>query len=240
MPRLDRYQDPRRYEQLAGAYVLGTLCTPARRRFARLMAERPYIRQAVVDWERRLDPLSTRLRPVRPPARVWGNIRQEIQAEARAAARGAGFWNSLLLWRSGAVAALLLAATLLVQLSLPHSQHPPMPAYVAVLNSEKDVPMLIATATKAPMRLMVKKMDDMPLPSDQDLELWCLIKGSKRPWPMGVLTAGKETVFTLTEHEWQLFTNTTGLAVSMEPKGGSPEGVPTGPVMYKGPFVSML
>jgi anti-sigma-K factor RskA len=115
-----------------------------------------------------------------------------------------------------------------------------MPAYVAVLASDKDVPMLIATVTQAPMRLKVRKMDDMPLPPGQDLELWCLIKGSKRPWPMGVLSAGKETVFTLTEREWQLFANTTGLAVSMEPKGGSPEGVPTGPVMYQGPMVSML
>ncbi len=238
MPRLDRYQDPRLYEQLAGAYVLGTLSAPARRRFARLMAERPYIHQAVADWERRLAPLGTRLQPVPPPARVWSSIRREIQAEARAATRG--FWNSLLVWRAGAVVSLVLAATLLVQLSVAPTQPPPMPTYVAVLNSQKNVPMLIATVTHEPMRLKVKKMDDMPLPQDQDLELWCLIKGSERPWPMGVLADGKETVFTLTEREWRMFQDTTGLAVSMEPKGGSPKGVPTGPVMYQGPMVSML
>lgn len=238
MPRLDRYQDPRLYEQLAGAYVLGTLGAPARRRFVQLMAERPYLRQAVADWERRLDPLCNRLQPVPPPARVWSAIRREIQTEAHAATRG--FWNSLLVWRAAAVVALVLAATLLVQLSLPSVAPPPMPAYVAVLESEKDVPMLIATVTQAPMRLKVKKMDDMPMPQDQDLELWCLIKGSERPWPMGVLTAGKETVFTLTERQWRMFHDTTGLAVSMEPKGGSPKGVPTGPVMYQGPVVSVL
>src|SRR5680860_690344 len=71
MPRLDRYQDRKVYDALAGDYVLGTMGGRARRRFLELMAERGYIREAAGAWERRLHPLGLNIIPITPHPRVW-------------------------------------------------------------------------------------------------------------------------------------------------------------------------
>ena len=102
MSRLDRYQNPELYDQLAAEYVLGTLKGRARQRFVRLMDERPYIQAAVVEWQGRLDPLGERSPEVRPPSRVWRSIEREIRARDRAAQRAQAesrakpsFWQSV-------------------------------------------------------------------------------------------------------------------------------------------------
>lgn len=235
MPRLDRYQDPAVYERLAGACVLGTLRGRARMRFARLVEERPYIQQAVEDWERRLNPLATRVAAVEPPARVWRAIRREIAREIGARRRKAatGLWSSVVLWRSvTAVAVVLLAATLIFQ-SLP-APTPAMPDYLAVLQSEDEVPMLVATARQESRVVHVMAMEQPKMAADEDWELWAVPKGGGTPVSLGVLSRGKETIMKLDPQRWKMVNQANAFAVSLEPRGGSLTGAPTGPVMYTG------
>ena len=105
MPRIDRYQDPKLYEQLAGEYVLGTLQGRARQRFAQLVAQRSYLRNAVNQWEQRLDSLNTQITAQPPPQRVWRNISRELDIISNQAGRigQIGFWNNILLWRASSI-----------------------------------------------------------------------------------------------------------------------------------------
>ena len=51
-----KYDRPELREQLAAAYVLGTLTTRARKRFDRLLSEDRALQKLVADWVERLMP----------------------------------------------------------------------------------------------------------------------------------------------------------------------------------------
>jgi anti-sigma-K factor RskA len=85
---------------------------------------------------------------------------------------------------------------------------------------------LMATAERTG-ELVVRPTASITVPSDKDLELWALPQGETRPRSLGVLPAsGRQLTAPLAPN--------TQLLVSLEPKGGSPTGQPTGPVLYGG------
>lgn len=71
---------PELLDQLASAYVLGTLSARARRRVVRRMKTDPSLEQMVHAWEARLLPLALRLPPVTPPLKNWKAIESRIGA----------------------------------------------------------------------------------------------------------------------------------------------------------------
>jgi anti-sigma-K factor RskA len=242
MSRLDRYQNPELYELLCGEYVLGTMTGRVRRRFEQLIDERDYLQESVAVWERRLYPLAENIPPLTPHRRVWANIKKEIAFSNIQPHRSEkGLWNKLFLWRSVAFAALSLCAILLIQqFVVPNDGSSPMPSYISVLEADNRVPMFVATASRQSSSLIIKRMDSAGMSMNKDLELWCYMKEGDRPWSMGILTRKEQTVLPLTEHDWKTMAETRRLAISIEPMGGSPTGSPTGPVMYKGDFVSLI
>src|SRR5690242_10400048 len=70
------YDDPHLLDRLAAEYVFGSLPSRARRRFERLRQRLPAAEKAVLDWERRLMPLSGPVPAERPPGQVWNAIEQ--------------------------------------------------------------------------------------------------------------------------------------------------------------------
>ena len=65
------------------------------------------------------------------------------------------------------------------------------------------------------------------VPTDKDLELWALPQGESRPRSLAHgRRRERQLPVQLTPH--------TQWLVSLEPKGGSPTGQPTGPVLYAG------
>jgi anti-sigma-K factor RskA len=242
MPRIDRYQDPKLYERLAGEYVLGTLQGRARQRFAQLVEQRGYLRNAVNQWEQRLDPLSTQITAQSPPNRVWRNISRELDLiyNQSGRIRLIGFWNNILLWRSTTFTAIVFLIVSLFYSWLPHTPSPRSPSYLAVLKSNQDAPMFVATASFSPMQMKVMMMDESVMYPNKDLELWCVMKQSGETWSLGVLARKKETVFAMNQHEWQLMGDISSLTVSVEPMGGSPTGQPTGSKVYTGELMSLI
>ena len=80
--------------------------------------------------------------------------------------------------------------------------------------------------------LIIRPSTAIPVPADKDLELWSLAQGETRPRSLGVLPpSGKQVTESLAPN--------TQLLVSLEPKGGSPTGQPTGPVLYGGWLTTM-
>ena len=67
-------------------------------------------------------------------------------------------------------------------------------------------------------------------PSDRDLELWALPKGATKPISMGVMP--DKPVMMVAGHDMPM--KGLQLLISLEPRGGSPTGQPTGPVLYGG------
>ena len=225
---------PELHERLAAEYALGTLRGQARTRLRRWMQEDAGIARAVSEWEARLAPLAQTVAPKRPPARLWRDIEARLGPPNPAKDRRA-FWRALGLVASGAAAALVFM-TVLLTLQKPES------GYVALLSDQRtQKPALIVSARRDATELRVRTLDPAIQVSDASLELWALPKGGK-PKSLGLIFDGDKpganrAVLRLAAAADKTLSDVPMLAVSLEPRGGSPTGAPTGPVLYSGPCV---
>jgi anti-sigma-K factor RskA len=239
---------PELQDRLAAEYALGTLRGAARRRLQRWMREDAALAMAVARWEARLGPLAGAVAPVKPPARLWRAIEQQVGPAAGAP----GLWERIAFWRnlglvaSGMTAALLVANILVSQqpqeaapspvvLRVPAEQIPS--SYIAVLSEPKSQrAVLIAWAGQKSDKLWLRTLDAAIHVPDRSLELWALPK-TGAPKSLGLVAAGEKGELQLPAVADQSLGEVPALAVSLEPRGGSPTGAPTGPVLFSGPCV---
>ncbi len=221
-------------EALAGQYVLGTLRGLARARFERLMRSDRRLAEAVRGWEEHLLPLSEALPPVTPPERVWKGIVARIGGTTSASGwlsrRGVGWWRGL------ALSCLALAVVLAVALLKPAPELPEG-SLVVVLAGPDAKPALLASTSRGSRYLTVAAIAPLNLAADRALELWMLPERGN-PHSLGLVSAvapGGMVRIALPAAAEQALQDIPALAVSLEPKGGSPTGLPTGPVLYSGP-----
>ena len=235
---LSRPDRRERLDRLAAEYALGTLPARPRARLARAARDDPQVAAALREWEERLASLATALPGVAPSPHVWTRIvaRLGLQDGARAAPAGVFWWDRLAFWRTltaaGFAAALALGIALYAQ--RPVSE----PPIVAVLAGQDGKPALIASARRDDRFLLVKAVGAAPVDPGKALELWMLPQGQP-PRSLGVLPAGELVRVPLAAPTDAALANIPALAVSLEPAGGSPTGLPTGPVLYSGKIERM-
>jgi len=225
---------PERANAIAAEYVLGTLPSRARTRVARLIATDPRWDETVRAWEERLLPLAESLAPVAPPARVWAAIQSRIRGRASTEGTRANVWSNLALWRGLTLAGFATALALaLVVLTPPREA--PIETMVAVLAGQDAKPVLVASADRAGRILTVKAIAPLQPGADRALELWAL-PASGNPRSLGLIPPTGLARLALPAPAGTALQNIPALAVSLEPAGGSPTGLPTGPVLYSGPL----
>ncbi|HEY3487059.1 MAG TPA: anti-sigma factor [Gammaproteobacteria bacterium] len=225
------YSNSRLQNLLAAEYVLGSLHGAARRRFESLLSREPRLRDEVDYWQLRLNPLVETVLPVQPRPQVWRNI--QLRIRGRSGARSLEWlWNSLVFWRGFAVAS--AAALFLVSLSLLrlNTDYQQAIHYVAVLENEQAQPMLIASMDERNMLTLDMLGPDNTGP-DKVMEVWSLPKDGSKPVSLGLLK-GQRARLVLTREQLEQLEAAGEIAISIEPAGGSPSGLPTGPVMYRG------
>jgi anti-sigma-K factor RskA len=77
--------------------------------------------------------------------------------------------------------------------------------------------------------ILIRPTGQVAVAPAKDLELWALSKGATVPVSLGVLPADGRRIGARAQGRPD-----TQLLISLEPKGGSPTGLPTGPVVYGG------
>ena len=230
-----RYQDPQLLDRLASEYVLGTLSGPARRRFQRVMTESFHARTAVWGWERRLGPMAEAAGSVQPRAQVWRAVQQRTGAQRNESRwyERIGLWRGLSL--AATAAALVLAVMLATRVTTVAA-----PQYVAVFNGEQAQPLWVVKADARSGRVEIRSVNAAAPGVGRDYELWLLPPGGAAPRSMGLLpTGGARREAQLPAALTSLLGTAQGLAVSLEPAGGSPTGAPTGPVVYQAPILTI-
>ena len=220
----------------AAEYVLGTLDESERATVARRAETDDVLNSAIAAWEIRLSPLAVLVSPVTPPPELWRRIEQSlgapVVAEARRPARRS-FWESLGFWRGVSGAGFALAAALAVLVLLrpvpPTGPSANLPSASAVLAASPGGPPAYLAEADTNGRLTLHPLTHVAVASDRDLELWALPVGGTKPQSLGVLRAagGGATLPQANQAGMQLM-------VSLEPRGGSPTGAPTGPVLFAG------
>lgn len=222
-----KLSDPDLREQLAGRYVLGLTKGHARRRFERVLRDDRQLQELVQFWEARFHPLDAHLQPRKPPRRVWRSLQRRLDQSDRPTVRTEG---PLYGWRpflTGAV-----AATLVLALVVTLNRVPPFtPDYVGVIAEADGAPVWLVQVATTDDQLVLTPLRRPQPPQGKDYELWLLPEGDTSPVSLGLLPT--EAVARRTLPQVDQAGTAKGLAVSVEPTGGSPTGQPTGPVVYQ-------
>ncbi len=221
-------------EGLAGEYVLGTLDAHERRAAeARMAADRNF-RAAVAEWEKRLQPLADAAGEAQPSPATFGRIAAAIDAAPLTppvSGNVIALRRSVRRWRMTTVLTAAAAAVLAIVVVLDRTAPTPQSQFVAVLTAEGAKPAFVATVDTAKGTISVRRVATAA-PPDKSYELWS-IEPNAAPKSLGVVErANLSRPLPVTP------TGNATLAISLEPKGGSPTGAPTGPVVFSGVLVS--
>ncbi len=258
-----RYQNQQLRGQLAAEYALGTLRGLARARFERLLRGDATLREEVTFWHERFSEFATRLKPIAPRAVVWTALEQTIARgkavdaskvvplASRRSAAAPPAQKRALVWQVWAAAATVAAVALGVGLqreqsqsealtvALQEAQNKPMP-YLAVIQPEggdarwaitlhpdQNLLRVVLTGAKMPVDVRLRS-----------LELW-LLDSKGKPHSLGLLPVSGSAArdMPMPKMPSAEFGATLTLAVSVEPRGGSPTGQPTGKVLGAVPAV---
>ena len=218
-------------ELIAAEYALGVLAGTERTAAAQRVARDAAFATLVTAWEERLAPWAAEIPELPPPPQVWERIAAALPSEPQ---QRAGFWQSLVFWRSFGMVSALAAACLAVLLYLSAGSQ--QAAFVASLDGEGQhifvaaVDVRRATVTVVPVAY---RPDPVRIP-----ELWLIPAGGK-PLPLGVLTADRATQIAIPPAFADQARRDAVLAVSLEPPGGSPTGQPTGPIIGSGKLTNL-
>ena len=230
-----RYKDDKLRERLASEYVLGTLQGGARRRFERLLKEDAALRAVVDSWQERLNPLAEALPPEEPPARVWREIARRTAPPRK---ERSGLWYSIGFWRSLGTAASAVAVMLALYIGLLPTPTP-APTYIVVLVNEQAQAAWVLSADLGSKRVTVQTLRPQAVPIDKAFELWLLPGVGHKPRSLGLIPVTGNVTLPLPEQAASELSKGRGFAVSQEPAGGSPTGLPTGPVLFQGQALSL-
>jgi anti-sigma-K factor RskA len=224
-----KYERPELLDRLAADYVLGLLRHRARARFERLCVELLPALRARQAWEDLLLPLSLGA-SLAPRAGLWPQIQDAIEAlnEDSVVAFPAKPSRGTRRWRWVALAASLVAlAFLLGRLTWNAPAWQP----VAVLAPANAAPLWRLERSADASKIHLRAVAPITLNAANSYELWILPSGKGNPVSLGLLPRRGDVERVLTPAQRALLLGAFQVAVSLEPPGGSPTGLPTGPVI---------
>jgi anti-sigma-K factor RskA len=221
-------------EKLAAEYVLGTLKGGARRRFEGWLHNDAALRRTVAEWQDKLAPMSEFAGSELPPPHVWRGIERRL--DLRGSRRGGAWFGSLNFWRGLGLLSSGLAAVLVFNLAT--REPAAVIDHVATLSDAQAQAALLLTADTRRGTMEVRVVNNVPVADDRTLQLWAITKAGK-PRSLGILADNRSARLVLDARA--IGSDVALLAISLEPKGGSPDpNGPTGPVLYKGNWVRVL
>jgi anti-sigma-K factor RskA len=219
-------------ELLAAELVLGVLAGTERAAALRLLERDSNFAALVADWEQKLAPWAAEIEEVAASPQVWDRIASALPARSPASA---GWWQNLSFWRGLSLATSALAAACIGALVYlgDSPQKAPLVAgldgggqhhFVATIDMARGSIAVVPAAFSA---------DATRVP-----ELW-LIPADGKPRSLGLLRADRAVSITIPPELMGLTVSNAVLAVSLEPPGGSPTGLPTGPVIASGKLTTL-
>ena len=227
---------PEDRDALAGEYVLGTLDPEERAAAERLLASDPGFAGAVAAWERRLDPLNAETAPVAPSEGLFRLVEQRLEAPAESV-KVVTLERRVRHWRAATLAMTALAASL-VGFILAGPREPPAHRFVAAVQQGDREPVFVVAVDTARGIIAVRPVAARPPEAGRDYELWAVGGGRPRPQSLGLVALEDMNLpVARLDADPAARLGDTVFAVSLEPRGGSPTGQPTGPVLWTGKLV---
>ncbi|MGI4747871.1 MAG: anti-sigma factor [Janthinobacterium lividum] len=216
---------------LSGEYVLGTLDRDEARLLEREARTDPVVADAIAAWQHALAPLLLAVAAVMPPASLWQRIETTIRNGHPAGSRSGTGTSPVLVaantnfWRGATAAGFLLAAGIAGLAILDRPGPGPVPvATFATVGAQQAVYVAEAYPDGG---LSIVALAPVVVADGRDLQLWSLRQGDKIPRSLGIMPAAGTRLAAN-----QVPAGPAQILISLEPKGGSPTGLPTGRVLY--------
>ena len=220
-------------DSLIADYVLGTLDGDALAQAERLMLTDATFARDVEQWRTRLADFDRTAEIMAPPEALWSRIDSEIAhpvAAPAAPGRFTNLWNSLPAWRAIGLAAAGIAVALTVGLGFAVREVQRTPQMIAILVNGDQAGAVVHVFNDG--RAVLMPLTSIAVPSDRSLQVWTLPSRERGPVSVGLMETAKTLALSLKDVPApganQLF------EITLEPKGGSPTGRPTGPILFKG------
>ncbi len=223
---------------LAAEFAMGVLDKDEHAQATMLYDQNVSFRHEVDGWTSRLTPMLDDVEPQMPSPAVWSQIENRLGlVETPAQTKGfAAWWQSVNLWRSLSFGTSALAAIALALLIYGNPLTTPQTApvtqdLVATLTAEGAGPAMVARLNREKGRMTV--LTNMQASAEHDHELW-LVPAEGNPISLALVEAQGSADLQIDQAILDQLGEGATFAISVEPLGGSPTGLPTGPVIATG------
>jgi anti-sigma-K factor RskA len=203
---------------------------------------------AIIAWEKRLGPLSDLL-PIAPPPHLFLEVTKQLGRQRDHRRIGTQALTAPWRWQALAAGACALAACLAiitVWLS-PNSSASPARLVAELQKSANPadgtnptVPLGFVVYFDLRASTIIVSPFAVPPGTRRDYQLWLVPEGSAPPISLGVIPLAEPSTSPWLATYAPKDLVHTRLAVSLEPRGGSPKGIPTGPTMFVGALVQTM
>ena len=229
-------------DQLAAEYVLGTMPKRVRQRFEALLKTNPQMRKSVAEWEARLTPMASSVAEIKPPRRVWQTIQNKVSGKqpANSGWMPTNWWGSLGFWRATAGFAMVSLLALGLLVLAPAEIEPTADSMMVVVMEDEQSRVPAMTVSWEPggdhnyRVLRLRVIGHAEMAPDTAWELWMLPAEDRPPISLGLITTHELQTLRVPKSLAQPLDHAWGLGMTVEPKGGSPTGKPTNPMLYSG------
>ena len=205
---------------LAGEYVLGLLPADEVRKVQNKISTDTRFAQLVTGWEAHFTEMADEIEAVAPRAALKKALISKVFPEPQPS-----LWERLGFWRWLAPIAIVIGAVAFV---MQPDRVLQTPNYMAELIASDGSVTVTASYFKETQDVLVE-ITDGAAPNGRVLQVWGILE-RQAPVPIGVIPANGSGRFAVPE---ELKGKFAGLicAISEEPPGGSPTGLPTGEVL---------
>jgi anti-sigma-K factor RskA len=213
---------------LAAEFALGLLDPTEGEAVLRRAQSNAVLSLRVAWWRDQLVPLVTEVE-VAPPEHLWAKIAAQLPANDNIS-------TLMKRWRALAIGATGIAAALAIYVG--SRQPAPIPfrpaPMVATLFGDKNPAVVMVSYDSSSGRMMIEPNALSTGPGDA--ELWIIPEDGK-PRSMGVIDARRPQAHAVAMERRSFVRPGATFAISMEPKGGSRTGLPTGSVVATGKII---
>lgn len=214
---------------LAAEYALGLLDTEDRiSADERMLSDRRFAAD-VETWRLQLAAFALDVAPQAPPEGLWPRVARRL--DSTGSVRELRLKRSVTVWRAATAAAAAVAVVLASAIVWPRPPSTTPPLLTARLSASNKGPAVFVAFYEPGKHAIVLTPASVTASADHSPELWLIPTGGK-PISLGVAAFGNSVRLIQTSDVEDVGQGT--LAVSVEPKGGSPTGQPTGPVIATG------
>lgn len=220
-------------DALAAEYVLGTLEEEERIAVSGRRLREWALDDAIVDWEQRLAPLMWAIPELKPRSDLFAEIETRLAIRRSVNSRLIDLEQHARRWRRTALAATAVAAALLVVIGVRETMRPQLDmSYVAVLQKDDSSPAFLLAVDLDKRSVSIRPVAAQAQPG-KTYQLWIASdKLGAAPQSLGLIAdLSKVTRHALASYSPAIVEKAT-FGISLEPEGGSPTGLPTGPALH--------